>query len=287
MNKKSASKYRYLVRDSLRVVRTALKLRKPMPAEQGRALYGAVGHRDSARAGWYKEDTRELFEGFPIQPSDTVVDVGCGLGGNLSFCARFAKYAIGVDIDPKQVEATANRLKDAGLSNFKTLVSDGNPLPIESGTADKVVCTEVLEHVDDPAQTMRELVRIGKPGALYFLSVPGAASEEVLRPIAPAACFEKPNHIRVFDYDGFETLVSASGLQIEKHALFSFYWALWHAMLWTAAVDYDKGTHPALDHLARAWDELLKLPDGKKCIDELDRVLHKSQIIIARKPLTV
>lgn len=293
---KEYPKYKYLVRDTLRVARTRLGLRQQTPIEQPVSLaqtvnsdiptYQDVGFRDAIRAGWYKNDTQELFEGFKINGTDTVIDVGCGLGGNLKFCAKYAAHAIGVDIDPSRVEATAEILKKEGAKSFKTIVSDGNPLPIDSESIDKIICTEVLEHVDDPAITMKELVRIGKPGALYFLSVPGGASEQVLKKVAPALYFEKPNHIRVFDSDGFEALVNNAGLEIEKHSYFSFFWAVWHAIVWQCGIDYDQGTHPALDRLAQAWNEMLSLPEGKKCAEALDEALHKSQIIIARKPLT-
>lgn len=300
MSNEYPHQYKYLVRDSLRVIRTKLGLRKQtqiqIPAEKTtdldktlepkRPTYRDVGFRDAIRAGWYKNDTQELFDGFPINEKDTVIDVGCGFGNNLKFCAKYAAHTIGVDIDPSRVEATAELLKKEGAKSFKTIASDGNPLPIDTASIDKIICTEVLEHVDDPAITMKELVRIGKPGALYFLSVPGAASERVLKKVAPALYFEKPNHIRIFDSEGFETLVKDAGLEIEKHCYFSFFWAVWHAIVWKCGIDYDNGSHPALDHWAQAWDEVLSLPEGKKCMEALDEALHKSQIIIARKPLT-
>ena len=154
-----------------------------------------VGLRDALCGGWFRAETRELFDGFPIAPSDTVIDVGCGEGGHTGFCANFAAQIIAVDVDPNKVAATEQRLRSAGAANFKSVLSDGNPLPVHTAIADKIICTEVLEHVDDPAHFLREFVRIGKPGALYLLSVPDALSEQVLKRFAPPECFEKPNHI--------------------------------------------------------------------------------------------
>lgn len=281
--------YRYAVRDSLRKLRIKLGLRKPLPAPEPAApshqVYHDVGFADAIGAGWFNHAKQELFTGFPITGTDTVIDVGCGHGGNLKFCANYAKRAIGIDISPDRVQSTRSALEQAGIKDFDVIQSDGNPLPIASNTIDKIVCTEVLEHVDDPQLTMGELVRIGKPGALYMLSVPGQASENIMKAVAHPACFEKPNHIRVFSDTDFEDLVKSSGLIIERHEYFSFYWAVWHALVWTSATDYDSGTHPVLDAWAQTWRQLSDLPDGRKCIAELDKALHKSQIIIARKPI--
>lgn len=40
-----------------------------------------VGLIDAVNAGWYQNDSDELFRGFPISAEDIVVDVGCGAGG--------------------------------------------------------------------------------------------------------------------------------------------------------------------------------------------------------------
>jgi SAM-dependent methyltransferase len=245
--------------------------------------YGDVALRDARRSGWYRAETRELFDGFPIAPSDTVIDVGCGEGENAGFYARFAARTIAVDIDPKKIAAAEERLRSVGATNYRTIISDGNPLPIESATADKIVCTEVLEHVPDTAQFMRELVRIGKPEALYLISVPDALSEQVLKRVSPPICFQEPNHIRVIGRDEFERMVTDAGLRVDKHAFYGFYWAIWHALVWKCNIDFDHGRHPALDHWTRAWDAVLDLPEGQQCKNALDEAMPKSQIIIARK----
>ena len=167
--------------------------------QAGRNTYSDVGLRDAVRSGQFCNATGELFPGFPILSSDVVVDVGCGGGGNSFFCARFAAELIAVDIDPRAVATLAERLRAANIARYRVEVSDGNPLPIESQIADKVICTEVLEHVDDVKQFLRELVRIGKPGAQYLLSVPDPLSEIILMRVSPPSSYAKPNHIRIIE----------------------------------------------------------------------------------------
>ena len=56
----------------------------PQP-DIGPVSYGDVALDDAWRGGWFRANTHELFEGFPIASSDTLVDVGCGTGENAHF----------------------------------------------------------------------------------------------------------------------------------------------------------------------------------------------------------
>lgn len=50
-------------------------------------------------------------------------------------------------------------------------------IPLPDGTADVVLCTEVLEHVPNPHQVVAELARLLKPGGSLYLTVPFSARE--------------------------------------------------------------------------------------------------------------
>jgi ubiquinone/menaquinone biosynthesis C-methylase UbiE len=245
--------------------------------------YRKLGLQDAVRGGWYNEKTAELGPGFTIADSDTVVDVGCGEGANIHFCARFASHVIAIDIDPTRAATTKARLQSGSKATYAVVLSDANPIPIESATADKVVCTEVLEHVDDPVQVLSELVRIGKPGATYLLSVPDALTESVMKRVGSKAIFEKPHHIRIIQRDEFEQMVINAGLIIKNHTYRSFYWAVWFALSWRCGVSIWHGRHPVLDHWARTWNAVLELPHGQDCKDALDMAMPKSQVIVASK----
>jgi ubiquinone/menaquinone biosynthesis C-methylase UbiE len=81
------------------------------------------------------------------------------------------------------------------------LVSKAETLPVADGIATRVLCTEVLEHVDDPAWVLRELVRIGAAGSIYLITVPDPVGERVQQKIAPPFYFKQPNHLRIFSRD--------------------------------------------------------------------------------------
>src|SRR5581483_3713872 len=46
-------------------------------------------------------------------------------------------------------------------------------LPVEDASFDVVLCTQVLEHCDDPAQAVRELHRVTRPGGRVLASTHG------------------------------------------------------------------------------------------------------------------
>ncbi len=240
---------------------------------------------DACMSGWFRNDTCELLEGFAIAAEDTVLDVGCGSGGVVSFCARHGAEVIFSDIDAGKVAAVEKRLAGSGARAVRGVVSDSNPLPLPDATATRVICMEVLEHVDDPAQVMRELLRVGRPGARYLLTVPDPASEAVLKKVAPAAFFEKPNHIRVFQHDEFEQLIADAGLVIERRVTYGFYWSLWWIFFCACDQEFEPPWHPLLEQWMKTWETLLTLPQGPRLKQALDEALPKSQAIIARKPL--
>lgn len=254
--------------------------------EESVDLSGAagVGLHDAVLSGWFQNSTNEVFRGIPIGPGDSVVDVGCGDGGASLFCARRGAHVTVVDIDPQVIAAIEARLAETSPGRHASHVSDGNPLPLADAVATRVLCTEVLEHVDDPQQLLAELVRIGKPGALYLLTVPGALQENLQKHVAPPSYFQKPNHVRIIERSEFASMVSGAGLIIEEHTQYGFFWSIWWALFWACEVDLDKPSHPALDHWTEAWRAILALHQGPQLKQQLDQFMPKSQVIVARKP---
>ncbi len=63
--------------------------------------------------------------------------------------------------------------------NYQNLdyVSPLDQMPIEGDTFDAIPCTEVLEHLDKPYESVREMYRVLKSGRILFLTVPIAHAE--------------------------------------------------------------------------------------------------------------
>ena len=226
------------------------------------------------------------FPGFDITADDTVVDVGCGDGIVCTYAGYQGADVIGLDIESTLIEKTAQAMEGVPARSFRGIVTDADPIPLPDGIASVVVAVEVLEHVDDPVRIMSELVRIGKPGARYLLSVPDPASESVMKVVAPRWYFEHPLHVRIFEHDALNRLCTDAGLVIESRTASGFYWSLWWISRMSIGMKHKyegMEDHEIFGHLNGFFGNLLESPRGAEAIRVLDRLLPKSQVILARK----
>ena len=254
-----------------------------------------AGLRDDVLSGFFQNDTSEVFTGVPLGPEDILVDVGFGSGGPLQFCSRFAGQIFALDLSINALKFAEKNALIAKTENISFIRASAEEIPLEHAMATRVVCLEVLEHVQDPHKVMAELVRIGQPGCIYLISVPGQSSEELMRQIAPPEMYEVPHHIRIFSEAIFRELVLDSGLQIVSESksgsfstfFVSLYWQKFGVKPGQAfeAIDHQLSHQdPLLNDWAKAWNFLLDLPSGPHIKNLFDQFLPKSQIIVARKP---
>ena len=102
---------------------------------------------------------RRVAEVAAAQRPESVLDVGCGEG---HVTARLpGARIVGVDPDPRALEAAARRVP-AGEFRRAAVTA----LPFDDGAFDLVVCTQVLEHLEDPAAALDELRRVARRAVL-------------------------------------------------------------------------------------------------------------------------
>lgn len=244
-----------------------------------------VGLADMHANGWFQNDSGELAPGFRIDATDTCLDVGCGDGGMSLFAAAIGATVIASDIDPARIATVRAALRKSRARDVTTIVSNSSPLPLADSTATRIICTEVLEHVEDPAAVLAELVRVGKPGAVYLLTVPDETAELVQKRLAPPAYWRPPNHLRVFSRQAFSDLVSESGLHVEHRNYTGFFWAVWWMLFWAADQEFGKPDVPLLASWDQTWHHLMNARDGERVRRVLDEYMPKSQVIIASKSM--
>ena len=271
---------------------TPKKRSRPAPAK-GDIDPRVCGLADAVRRGWYRAETGELFAGFQVTGDDVVLDVGCGEGNAVLFCARQGAHVVFSDVDPAKVAALIQMAQESPARKVEGFVSDSMPLPLPDEYATKIMSTEMLEHTLYPEKILRELARVGKPGAKYLITVPDARSEMLQKRVAQQGYFSEPNHIQIFDRQRFVSLVEASGLKVERYDTWGFFWTVFMSLFWIAkrsegvngaVLDSIKPPyHRVLQSWSNTWAQLMELEGSEKLMESFDQYLPKTQVIIARK----
>jgi ubiquinone/menaquinone biosynthesis C-methylase UbiE len=99
-------------------------------------------------------------------PGDRILEVGCGAGHVLEQFADNPRT--GIDLSAGMLGRIRRRLGPA--VDLARGSADG--LPFANGAFDIVLCTEVLEHVPDPAAVIAELTRVAGPEGRVVVSIP-------------------------------------------------------------------------------------------------------------------
>jgi SAM-dependent methyltransferase len=134
---------------------------------------------------------------------DPVLDAGCGQGYLSCLMRKRGLNVVAVDLHPGLV-ATAKRLQIANAVGFPAHVGSLYALDMPSDTFSTAVCSEVLEHLDDPGLAVRELARVARH---VLLTVPAYGAMRI------------PGHIHDFDKATLEALVQQAGLRVTHYAV--------------------------------------------------------------------
>ncbi|MDP3973587.1 MAG: class I SAM-dependent methyltransferase [Candidatus Daviesbacteria bacterium] len=116
-----------------------------------------------------KRRARRIVEELNLQDGDKVLEVGCGNGYYLSLLNRIGKKVDLVGIDHDRL-ALKDAIKYIGNNKVKLIYSKAENLPFESSVFDKVVMSEVIEHVNDEEKTLKEIKRVLKKGGILVLT---------------------------------------------------------------------------------------------------------------------
>jgi glycosyltransferase involved in cell wall biosynthesis/ubiquinone/menaquinone biosynthesis C-methylase UbiE len=173
----------------------------------------------------FSRRARTLLDYLDLHDGETVLDCGCGMGVYMMMMSRLRDLKIvGVDGDVGRLEWAEREGVDAQLSRV-----DIHKLPFADASFDKVLMSEVMEHLADDRAAIREVLRVLKPGGTLALSVPHANYPAQWDPINKALealgmrPFRKPglitglwsNHWRLYTPAQLRDVIASAGFQIE------------------------------------------------------------------------
>ena len=144
------------------------------PVRNNLAIY------DEVASSWWSDDIRWIrtlknlvpgrlawFDRHANWAGKAVLDLGCAGGFMAEALAAKGAHVTGIDPAAQAIEAARAHATLSG-HDIKYDVGVGESLPYADGAFDFVVCVDVLEHVQDLDQVLREVERVLRPGGLFL-----------------------------------------------------------------------------------------------------------------------
>lgn len=173
---------------------------------------------------------------FKLEAGDTVLDLGCGEGRHVisSYAHGEQINSFGVDLALDDLKITQEKFapfaEDGSNKHFGLASANALQLPFANNSFDKIICSEVIEHIPDYHGALAEIQRVLKPGGTLALSVPRTFPEQVCWWLSDAYHANEGGHLRIFKARALRQDVESLGLRFIcrhwAHALHSVYWWL-------------------------------------------------------------
>ncbi|MGI9605859.1 MAG: class I SAM-dependent methyltransferase [Acidimicrobiales bacterium] len=236
------------------------------------------------------------YETLDLHAGDRLLDIGCGFGRHSYEALRRGADVVASDFalpELLEVNKTVLAMEDAGeLPEGVSSAScngDVTRLPFPDASFDRIIASEILEHIDDDHGALRELVRILRPGGTLAATVPATLPEKVCWSIsdeyhAPKA---EGGHVRIYGRGELANRMRQAGLRVTSrhraHALHSPYWWL------RCAVGVNRDVHDnkltSVYNRFLTWD-IMKAPTVTRAADRvLNPILGKSLVVYGTKPV--
>ena len=101
-----------------------------------------------------------------LTATDRLLDVGAGAGTITVDLARIVADVTATEFGAEGLELTRSTVAAQGVANIQLEVADIHALPFDDAIFDVAHAHQVLQHVADPVQALREMARVTRPGGI-------------------------------------------------------------------------------------------------------------------------
>ena len=162
------------------------------------------------------------FDRLGVLDGDRFLDLGCGFGRHAFAAARRGAEVVALDAGMDEVigvrsvlgamveagELSEDRIRAGGIQGNALM------LPFADGTFDRIVASEVLEHIPDDLTAIGELARVLRPGGTMAVTVPRCGPEVVNWLLSDDYHNVPGGHIRIYRRGELSRRVAAAGLVV-------------------------------------------------------------------------
>lgn len=166
------------------------------------------------RSHWWFVGRRKLLKlllpPLEIQGDLPVIDIGCGVGSNLSLLRALGYHTVGVDVEIYGLTLAQKSLSEVMLVNGDLLM-----LPVKSNSISLIIATDILEHLDEDVMGIKEIHRTLVEGGKAIITVPAFKSLWGVQDIVGM-------HRRRYRKKEFERKMKQEGFTIVRSSYFNF-----------------------------------------------------------------
>jgi len=231
------------------------------------------------------------YERLGVNRGERLLDLGCG-GGRHAFAAfRLGARVVALDAQAEEIAKVRNTIgamveaaevpsdEEAGV-----VQADALRLPFLDSSFDRIIASEVLEHIDEDRTAMSELARVLRPGGTIAVTVPRFGPEAVNWALSREYHDVEGGHVRIYRRSTLVDRLRRAGLKPldshHAHALHTPYWWL------RCVVGTTRDDHLLVRayHRVLVWD-IVRAPRVTRVAEHLlNPLMGKSLVVYLRKP---